>query len=110
MGINRTRIRVSIGIVLAGILFQAAPRYWMRPYAKEGVYYQDWSSESTMQTLAIEDLRDEPLRSLLNIHMQPPRSKRGAVLELPGRADQEIEEEGAAKERRQDPHRKLQRY
>ncbi len=44
----------------------------MKPYAKAGLYYQEWSSERMMHTVSIEDLRDAPLQSLANLHMQPP--------------------------------------
>ena len=36
------------------------------------VYFQAWSSETMMQTVSIQDLRDAPFESLWHIHIQPP--------------------------------------
>jgi len=43
-----------------------------RPLAGEGLYFQRWSSETMMQTVSIEDLRNQPFRSLWYLHIQPP--------------------------------------
>jgi len=59
-------------MVLLGFLFQIMLQSLMRPYAKENLYFQDWSSESMMQTVSIKDLRDAPMLTLWNIHIQPP--------------------------------------
>jgi hypothetical protein len=63
---------VGLAIALSGFLFQISLQSVMRPYAKEGLYFQAWSSETLMQTVSIEDLRDTPLETLFNIHIQPP--------------------------------------
>lgn len=65
---------VFIGVVgIGGFVFQLALQFVMGLYAKDGFSYQDpWSSETMMQTVSIEDLRDEPLQSLFNIHAEPP--------------------------------------
>src|SRR5262245_33094643 len=70
----KERMIVLIGVVgIGGLVFQLALQFGMGLYAKDGFDYQDpWSSETMGQTVSIEDLRDEPLQSLLNIHMQPP--------------------------------------
>jgi hypothetical protein len=59
-------------IAVAAFFFQIVLQYNARPYAKEGLYYQEWSSEVMMQTVPIEALRDAPIQSLLNLHIQPP--------------------------------------
>ncbi len=43
-----------------------------RQYAIDRVYFQKWTSEDMMQTLPIIDLRDHPVESLANLHIQPP--------------------------------------
>jgi len=63
---------VGIAIALSGFLFQISLQSVMRPYAKEGFYFQSFSSETMMQTVSIEDLRDAPLETIYNIHIQPP--------------------------------------
>ena len=70
----KKRMIVLIGVVgIGGLVFQLALQFGMGLYAKDGFDYQDpWSSETMMQTVSIEDLRDEPLQSLFNIHMRPP--------------------------------------
>ena len=45
----------------------------MRVHAYQGMYFQGWSSEDLTQTLPLQDLRDAPLQSLLNMHIEPPR-------------------------------------
>jgi hypothetical protein len=36
------------------------------------MYFHPWSSETMMQTVSLKFLREAPLRTLLNIHIQPP--------------------------------------
>jgi len=62
----------GITIALSGFLFQIILQSVMHTYAKESFYFQDWSSETMMQTVSIKDLRDAPLETLYNIHIQPP--------------------------------------
>lgn len=45
---------------------------YFRPIAAQKLYFQQWSSESMMHTVSIEDLKKEPIRSLWYIHIQPP--------------------------------------
>ncbi|NIS82370.1 MAG: hypothetical protein GTO14_19670 [Anaerolineales bacterium] len=59
-------------IALLGYLFQIRLQSMMRPYARDGLYFQQWSSESMMQTVSLEDLRTSPVETLWNIHIQPP--------------------------------------
>lgn len=56
-------------IALIGLLFLES---FFRPMAHGGQYFQRWSSETMMQTVSIEDLRNDPIQSLWNIHIQPP--------------------------------------
>jgi len=43
-----------------------------RPFAAQGTYFQEHSSEDMMQTLSLLDLRERPVESLLVLHIQPP--------------------------------------
>ncbi len=56
---------LSLGFLLA---LEAS---W-RQSAIDRVYFQKWTSEDMMQTLPIIDLRDHPVESLANLHIQPP--------------------------------------
>jgi hypothetical protein len=42
------------------------------PHALAGGTFQAWTSEYMMQTVSVADLRAEPLRSLVYLHIQPP--------------------------------------
>jgi hypothetical protein len=57
---------------LLGFLLLVGLERMMRPRAVDGLYFQSWSSEAFMQTVPIQNLRDAPLETLLNIHIQPP--------------------------------------
>lgn len=59
-------------VALSGFAGQMGLQHLMRPYAIRQIYFHGWSSDALMQTVSIEDLRDEPLRSLWNLHIQPP--------------------------------------
>lgn len=73
MGRNsRNEIIACILIALAGFIFQISLQQKMRPYALDGLHYQQWSSEFLMQTVSIEDLRRAPLQTLAHLHIQPP--------------------------------------
>ena len=67
-------IRFGMGLALAFGLASALLWYEHQLFktAIAGVYLQAWPSEVMMQTLSIEDLRDEPLKSLWYLHVQPP--------------------------------------
>jgi len=70
---RHTRTHLVVGLCLAiltTVLLLCLEAYF-RPDAPEG-YFQGWSSETMMQTVSIEDLRDKPLQSLWHIHIQPP--------------------------------------
>lgn len=54
----------------AGLLF--ALETTVRPHAIGRFYFHKWESEYLMQTVSAADLRDEPLRSLFYLHIQPP--------------------------------------
>lgn len=64
--------RTAIIIFIIGFLFQLTLQWLMRPYAIRGYLFQGWTSEAFMQTVSIEDLRNAPFESLVNIHIQPP--------------------------------------
>jgi hypothetical protein len=42
------------------------------PFAHEGTYFQEHSSEDMMQTASLVDLRERPAETLLVLHIQPP--------------------------------------
>jgi hypothetical protein len=68
------RIRLVVGLslgLLATILLLGLEAHF-RPLAVNGLYFQSYSSEAMMQAVSIEDLRDEPLRTLWYLHIQPP--------------------------------------
>ena len=69
---SRAYLLLTIAIGLLTLAFYLGLESYMRPYALQGMYFQEWSSETMMQTLSIEDLRHAPLQSLWNLHMQPP--------------------------------------
>jgi len=69
---SQSRIVVGLSLgVLATVLLLGLEAHF-RPLALQGLYFQGYSSEAIMQTVSIEDLRDEPLRTLWYIHIQPP--------------------------------------
>lgn len=59
-------------ILLFGVALQVGLQTALRPYAKNGFYFQSSSSEALMQTVSIIDLCAAPLQTLANIHIQPP--------------------------------------
>ena len=71
---HQRRITFIMGAVIfvVGVLVSVTLQNLMRPYARDGIYFQAWSSEDMMQTVPIRDLREAPLQTLLNIHIQPP--------------------------------------
>lgn len=73
-GMTRRRITFVLGalIFIVGVLGTLTLENLMRPYARDGTYFQAWSSEDMMQTVSIRDLREAPLETLFNIHIQPP--------------------------------------
>ena len=68
----KTKLLITVAIFLTGLLFLFTLKNYMRPYAIGGFYFQQFSSETLMQTVPIEDLRNTPIQTLFNIHIQPP--------------------------------------
>jgi hypothetical protein len=62
--------RVAIFIIALSI--QIGLKKQAQPYLIDGYRYQAWSSETMMQTVSLEELRNAPFVSLTNIHIQPP--------------------------------------
>jgi len=64
----------SVGLFwgLLLMLFLVLLEVWFASSARDGLYYHEMSSERMMQTVSIRDLKDQPLLSLWNIHIQPP--------------------------------------
>jgi len=68
---TRTHLIVGLCLALFTIILLLCLEAYFRPAAPD-VYFQEWSSETMMQTVSIEDLRDKPLQSLWFLHIQPP--------------------------------------
>jgi hypothetical protein len=66
------RLRTALLVGAVGVIFLLCLEVWFASHARGGIYFQRWSSEALQQTVSIEDLRDEPVRSLWNLHIQPP--------------------------------------
>ena len=66
--------RLVAGLVISTIAFIGllSLEAHFRPMATQGLYFQQWSSETMMQTVSIEDLSNEPMQSLWYLHIQPP--------------------------------------
>lgn len=64
--------RWSLAVFASAFLFLFALEAFFRRYTPDGLRFQAWDSERMMQTLSLRDLRDEPLRSLWYLHIQPP--------------------------------------
>lgn len=71
--IRRSRTRLVMGLCLAvfATLLLLLLEAHYRQYAPKG-YFQPWSSETMIQTVSIEDLRDAPLQSLWYLNIQLP--------------------------------------
>jgi hypothetical protein len=59
-------------VAAAAFLFLITLESLSRSRAPDGLRFQAWTSERLMQTLSLRHLRDEPLRSLWYLHIQPP--------------------------------------
>jgi hypothetical protein len=66
------RVAGALIVFAAGVLLMALLQQWARPFAPEGTYFQQHSSEDMMQTLSLLDLREHAVESLLVLHIQPP--------------------------------------
>jgi hypothetical protein len=64
--------RWTLGVAAGAFLFLMALESLARSRAPDGLRFQAWTSERLMQTLSLKHLRDEPLRSLWYLHIQPP--------------------------------------
>lgn len=74
MKLGRVRKPWAVGVLLGLVLmlFLVLLEGWFASFARDGLYYHALSSESMMQTVSISDLKEQPLLSLWNIHIQPP--------------------------------------
>jgi hypothetical protein len=64
--------RPAAAVFVVSALFLALAEAIGRAHAPDGFYLQKYTSEYLMQTVSVADLRDEPLRSLWYLHIQPP--------------------------------------
>jgi hypothetical protein len=65
-------LRPAAAVFITSVLFLGLVEAIARPHSPDGFYLQRYSSEYLMQTVSAADLRDEPLRSLWYLHIQPP--------------------------------------
>jgi hypothetical protein len=61
-----------VAVFVAGLLLMAVLQVRTLPFAYEGIYFQEHSSEDMMQTTSLVDLRERPAETLLVLHIQPP--------------------------------------
>ncbi len=71
-GLVRPGVVPSLAMFLSGLLLMLALHAYGRPFTRDGVHFQRHSSEDMMQTLSLLDLREDPVGSLLVLHIQPP--------------------------------------
>jgi len=64
--------RGSLAVFTTAFLFLLSLEALPRSHAPGAWRFQAWDSERMMQTLSLRELRDEPLRSLWYLHIQPP--------------------------------------
>lgn len=69
---HRPLSRLSALVFCVAIAYSLGVQLWMRPQAINGLYFHRWSSEDMMQTVSLRYLREDPIQTLLNIHIQPP--------------------------------------
>ncbi|MCP4140598.1 MAG: hypothetical protein GY755_09975 [Chloroflexi bacterium] len=69
---SSSNLFTAILIALIAFLFQISLQAMLRPYATEEFYFQEWSSETMMQSVSLKDLQDTPFETLSNIHTKPP--------------------------------------
>lgn len=62
----------AVLVFVAAFLFLRISENQLRRHGHDGMYFQNWTSERMMQTVAIEDLRDEPFKTLWYLHVHPP--------------------------------------
>src|SRR5665648_450032 len=70
--IKKVEIRLSLVVFIIGIIFMLSLRTINQPNAFDQIYFQEWSSEDMMQTVSLLDLKNQPLQSILYLHIQPP--------------------------------------
>ena len=70
---NKIKLALArVTIFIIGFLILSVLEKQAQPYVIDGYRFHLWSSESIMQTVSIEDLRNAPFESLFYIHIQPP--------------------------------------
>jgi hypothetical protein len=65
-------VKPAAAVFVVAALFLTGAEAIGRAHAPDGFYLQKYPSEYLMQTVSVADLRDEPLRSLWYLHIQPP--------------------------------------
>lgn len=71
-GSSAVRRHPELFVFTIYLIFILSLETLFRPHAIGGFYFQLWTSEDMMQTMPLVDLRDQPLTSLANLHIQPP--------------------------------------
>jgi len=83
-------IRTDFRIALGAFVFLLLLMTLCRSLTDDGVHFQPWTSDRLMQTVALEDLRHDPVTSLEWNHIQPPMLDliRAAIVSLvPNRSE-----------------------
>lgn len=62
----------AVLVFVVGFVFLFCLEDRMREHAHGGLYFHQWTSEKMMQTVSVLALREEPLKSLFYLHVQPP--------------------------------------
>jgi len=68
---TRLARRGLVVFAAAFVLLEIIESY-LRPTTADGVHFQAWSSETLMQSVSVRELREAPLETLWNLHVQPP--------------------------------------
>lgn len=63
---------MSVAVFAGGLLLMGGLHARYLPFAYQGTYFQEHSSEDMMQTASLADLRERPGETLLVLHIQPP--------------------------------------
>ncbi|HSD66590.1 MAG TPA: hypothetical protein VLF95_07805 [Vicinamibacteria bacterium] len=62
----------SLAVFVCGLALMSGLQARYRPFAEDGIHFQEHSSEDMMQTVSLLDLRERPVETLLAVHIQPP--------------------------------------
>jgi len=64
--------RNIIIVFFMSFIFIISLEFYYKPYTKDGIHFQKWTSDRMMQTVPIKQLKEYPILSLWYLHIQPP--------------------------------------